>query len=103
MIYSGTVSSHVRTFLPPGPPTYFRILVPLPLTVTFPSAVYVVEFQSVPAARRHEVMANSPGCGVWHQVGPRYLAREFVEAAVYDVGVPAMPATVGRVILDRLT
>lgn len=101
-VYGGAVSHHARTFLPSGPPTYFRILVPLPLTVAFPSVVYVLEFQSVPAAGRHELVANSPGCSVWHQVGPRYFAREFLETAAHLVGVPAMPATVGLVILQRL-
>lgn len=101
-VYAGAVSNYVRTFLPPGPPIYFRILAPLPLSVAFPSVVYVLECQSVPAAGRHELVANSPGCSVWHQVGPRYFAREFLEAAVYGVGVPAMPPTVGLVILQRL-
>jgi hypothetical protein len=91
-----------RSFIPPGPATHYRLTVPLPLTVAFPSISYVLQFQTVPAAGRHEFVAHDARAGAWWPVGPVYLAREFLERAVFEVGVPVRPATVGETIMRRL-
>jgi hypothetical protein len=74
----------------------------LPLTVAFPSITYVLQLQTVPAAGRHEFVAHDARAGAWWPVGPVYLAREFLERAVFEVGVPVRPATVGETIMRRM-
>lgn len=91
-----------RSFIPDGQFRYYRIRVPLPLTAAFPSISYVLQLQTVPAAGRHELVAHDAAAGAWWPVGPVYLAREFLEHAVFVVGVPVRPATVGETIMRRL-
>ncbi len=91
-----------RTFIPAGPVTYYRLRIRLPLTVAFPSVSYVLQLQTIPAAGRHEIVALDAAAGTWWPVGPSYLAREFLERAVFEVGVPVRPATVGETIMRRL-
>ncbi len=87
----------------PRTPTFYRFLVPLPLTVTFPSVTYEVSLQSIPAAGRHELVAHDARTGVWPFLSPRYHAREFLEQAVFQSGFPVHPASIAEVILRRLT
>lgn len=47
-------------------------------------------------------MANDAAAGTWWSVGPVYLAREILERAVFEVGVPVRPATVGETMMRRL-
>lgn len=91
-----------RSFIPAGPATYYRLRVPLPLTVAFRCVSYALDLQTVPAAGRHEIVAHDAAAGTWWPVGPVYLAREFLERAVFEVGVPVRPATVGETIMRRL-
>jgi hypothetical protein len=91
-----------RSFIPPGAATHYRLTVPLPLTVAFPSISYALQLQTVPAAGRHELVAHDAAAGLWWPVGPAYLAREFLERAVFEVGVPVRPATVAETIMRRL-
>jgi hypothetical protein len=91
-----------RSFVPAGPPTFYRLRCPLPLTVAFPSISYVLQLQTVPAAGRHEFVAHDASAGTWWPVGPVYLARKFLERAVFEVGVPVRPATVAETIMRRL-
>jgi hypothetical protein len=86
----------------PSAPTFYRLLVPLPLTVSFPSVTYEVSLQSVPAAGRHELVAHAAETGVWPFLSPRYHAREFLEQAVFQSGFPVRPASIGEVIMRRL-
>lgn len=92
----------VHPTLPVRPSAYFRLLTPPPLEVVFPSVRYVLAFESVPMAGRHQLMAQDPERGRWWMVGPWYHGREFLETAVFEVGVPVMPATVAEVIMRRL-
>ncbi len=87
---------------PPSAPPFYRLLVPLPLTVRFPSVTYEVSLQSIPAAGRHELVAHDAKTGVWPFLSPRYHAREFLEQAVFESGFPVRPASVAEVILRRL-
>jgi hypothetical protein len=91
-----------RSFIPSGSVTHFRLRVPLPLTVPFPSASYVLDLQTIPAAGRHEFVAHDAAAGAWWPIGPAYLARKFLERAVFEEGVPVRPATVGAAIMRRL-
>jgi hypothetical protein len=91
-----------RTFIPAGPLTYYRLRVPLPVMVAFRCVSYALDLQTVPAAGRHEIVAQDAAVGAWWPVGPVYLAREFLERAVFEVGVPVRPATVGETIMRRL-
>jgi hypothetical protein len=91
-----------RSFIPADPPTHYRLRCLLPLTVAFPSTSYALHLQTVPAAGRHEFVAHDETAGAWWPVGPVYLAREFLERAVFEVGVPVRPATVGDTIMRRL-
>lgn len=101
-VYCGAVSAYVRTFRPPALPVFFRILAPLPLEVVFPSIRYVLQLQSCPAASRHELVAEDPLRGRWVIIGPSYRGAEFLEAAVYQVGVPVAVASIDGAILTRL-
>lgn len=101
-VYVGAVSAYVRTFHSPPLPVFFRILAPLPLEVVFPSIRYVLQMQSCPAASRYELVAEDPLRGRWVIVGPSYRGAAFLEAAVYQVGVPVAVASIGGVILTRL-
>lgn len=89
-----------RSFIPPGPATHYRLTVPLPLTVAFPSISYVSSFRPCQAGR-HEFVAHDATAGAWWPVGPVYLAPEFLERAVFEIGVPVRPATVGETIMRR--
>jgi hypothetical protein len=81
---------------------HYRLTVPLPLTVVFPSISYVLQLQTVPAAGRHECVAHDAAGGTWWPVGPTYLVRDFLERAVFEVGVPVLRATVAAAIMRRL-
>ncbi len=80
----------------------YRLRVPLPITVAFRCVSYVLQLQTVPAAGRHEFVAHDAAAGLWWPIGPSYLTREFLERAVFEVGVPVRRDTVGAVIMRRL-
>ena len=44
--------------------SHYGLLMPLPLTVTFPSVTYAENLQSMPAAGRHELVAHDAKTGV---------------------------------------
>lgn len=91
-----------RTFFPARVPVHFRILVPLPLKVTFPSVTYEVSLQSVLAAGRHELVACNVKTGTWPTLSPVYHARDKLEQAVFQVGFPVRPTSIAEVIMRRL-
>jgi hypothetical protein len=91
-----------RHFAPSGPVTHYRLRVPLPSMVDFPSVSYALHLQSTLAAGRHELMAHDAAGGGWWSIGPAYLARESLERAVYEAGVAVRRDTVGAVIMRRL-
>jgi hypothetical protein len=91
-----------RTFSPSGPSTVYLLLVPLPLTVEFPSVAYTLHLESVLSAGRHELVAHDARRAVWPAIGPVYHSRELLELAVFTSGVPVRPATIGDVIMRRL-
>lgn len=70
--------------------------------MVFPSVAYLIQWESCPAAGWHKLVAHDRERGVWPFIGPAYRARAFLEAAVFQVGVPVAPATIGAVIMRRL-
>jgi hypothetical protein len=84
------------------PPTFYRLLVQLPLTVVFPSVTYEVMLQSIPAAGRHELVACDRETGTWPTLSPRYHSPDFLAQAVFTVGFPVRSASIAAVILQRL-
>lgn len=84
------------------PVRYYRLLVPLPCVVGFPSVAYELLLISIPAAGRHELTAHDPRAGKWPIIGPSYHAREFLEEAVFRAGVPVRGDTIGATILCRM-
>ena len=91
-----------RTHSPERPPVHYRVLVPLPLTVTFPSVTYELSLQSVLAAGRHELVAHDAKTGMWPTVSPVYHARDRLEQAVFQLGFPVRPASIAEVIMQKL-
>ncbi len=91
-----------RTFFPARPPVFYRLLVPLPLTVVFPSVTYEVSLQSVLSAGRHELVAHDAKTGTWPTLSPVYHGREILELAVFKAGFPVRTASISEVVLRRL-
>ena len=82
--------------------TFYRLLVPLPLIVVFPSVAYTVQLESVLSAGRHELVAHDAKRATWPAIGPAYHSREALELAVFTAGVPVRAATIGDEIMKRL-
>ncbi len=91
-----------RTYFPDRPPVHYRLLVPLPLTVVFPTVTYEVSLQSVLSAGRHELVAHDTKTGTWPTISPVYHGREILELAVFKAGFPVRSASIAEVVLRRL-
>lgn len=83
--------------------TVYRITVPLPMTVEFPSIAYRLSFESIEyAGHRHELQACEFGRACPHVIGERYLSRVILEEDVTQLGFRVRAATVGDTIMRRL-
>lgn len=81
---------------------YYRLLVPLPLTVVFPTATLCLMVEHCPIGQRWQVMAHNPTAGTWVMVTPVYRTAEALDHAAFAAGFPVLAESVAEVVLKRL-
>ncbi len=82
---------------------FYRLRVPLPIRVDFPSCWFLIEIEDGGPAMRFYLKARIRGEHSYHLLGPMdYQYREAVEAAAFQFGVPVAAGTVGAMIIRRL-
>lgn len=81
---------------------YFRLVVPLPLSVVFPSITYHLALESIPWSNRNELHGRASHGATVAILGESYATRKFLEAAVFTYGMRIKAPTVADTIMRRL-